>query len=496
MDRDGRRSRRTRARGNDSGAAGGSDGGGRTPEPGTTGRYLVLLRPEAMAEGVRLLSDTVGVKVARSSDFAEGAAMTALADADAVVLDKIGVAVVKGDPRQYEMLAAAGAESPLPIVEPERIVYALQETNGHTAEAPVFEPTPFSLGVPELPFERAPGLLVPATNLGATNLTVDYLEGYRDAIDSLIRRARGAEVDQQQLRVPGIEAALLTETAATWGLQITRVLASNVSGRGVKVAVLDTGMDLRHPDFQGREIVNQSFVPGEPVQDLHGHGTHCIGTACGPRQPGTLPRYGIAYGAEIHAGKVLSNQGRGADGWILAGINWAITRKCKVVSMSLGKATQVGEPFSRIFEVAAKRALALGTLIVAAAGNESERRIGQVAPVGHPANCPSIMAVAAVDINLRLAPFSNGSLNPIGGQVDIAGPGVNVYSTAPLPTRYRRLSGTSMATPHVAGIAALFAEANPNASASGLWRLLTQSARRLSLPSADVGAGLVQATPG
>jgi subtilisin family serine protease len=104
----------------------------------------------------------------------------------------------------------------------------------------------------------------------------------------------------------------------------------------VKVAVLDTGLDLGHPDFAGRQITAQSFVQGEQVQDGHGHGTHCIGTACGPRTPGRLPRYGIAYQAQIFAGKVLSNAGSGGDGGILAGIDWAIRNGCAVVSMSLG----------------------------------------------------------------------------------------------------------------------------------------------------------------
>jgi subtilisin len=166
---------------------------------------------------------------------------------------------------------------------------------------------------------------------------------------------------------------------------------------------------------------------------------------------------------------------------------------CRIVSMSLGAAVQPGQPFSQIFEQVARRALARNTLIVAAAGNDSDRRNGVIRPVSHPANCPSILAVAAVDVNLAVAPFSNRGINPMGGQVDIAGPGVNVYSTWPMPTRYRRLSGTSMATPHVAGIAALFVEASPRATAGDIWRQLGQAAHRLPLPSADVGAGLVQA---
>jgi subtilisin family serine protease len=228
------------------------------------------------------------------------------------------------------------------------------------------------------------------------------------------------------------------------------------------------------------------------VQDGHGHGTHCIGTACGPKQPQVLPRYGVAFNAAIFAGKVLSNQGSGSDAGILAGIEWAVTNRCAVVSMSLGAATVVGQSFSRVFENAARRALAAGTLIVAAAGNESERP-ALIRPVGHPANCPSIISVAALDSQLRIAPFSCGGINPQGGQVDLAGPGVRVRSSWPRPTLYRTISGTSMATPHVAGIAALLAEANPGVPAGVLGWYLLQSARRLDLPGRDVGVGLVQA---
>ncbi|MSQ46904.1 MAG: hypothetical protein EXR78_00725 [Deltaproteobacteria bacterium] len=245
--------------------------------------------------------------------------------------------------------------------------------------------------------------------------------------------------------------------------------------------------------------------------DLNGHGTHCIGTALGAQQPaGGVRRYGCAFRGEIYVGKVLSNQGSGGDSGILAGINWAITNQCRVISMSLGAPVQPGETFSAIYENVAQRALRSnpGTLIIAAAGNESSRP-GMIAPVGRPANCPSILAVAALDSNLRIARFSNGGMNPNGGGVDIAGPGVGIFSSVPepfpatvqpggpgrpWPPRYHSISGTSMATPHVAGIAAMWLEARgTGTTAQSLWQLLTGNAIRLTLPSRDAGAGLVQA---
>jgi subtilisin family serine protease len=102
------------------------------------------------------------------------------------------------------------------------------------------------------------------------------------------------------------------------------------------------------------------------------------------------------------------------------------------------------------------------------------------------------MAVGALDAQFRVASFSNGGINPNGGEVDIAGPGVEVRSSWPMPAKYRTISGTSMATPHVAGALALFKEANPQSAGADLWSLLARAARALPLSASDVGPGLVQ----
>lgn len=279
----------------------------------------------------------------------------------------------------------------------------------------------------------------------------------------------------------------------TWGVRAVGAALSPYSGEGVRIAILDTGLDLEHPDFEGRDIVSRSFVPGEDVQDRNGHGTHCAGIAAGPFKPGSGPRYGVAGQAELYVGKVLSNEGFGTEGGVLEGINWAIENDCRIVSMSLGSPVEEGEPYSRVFEEVARRALAAGTMLIAAAGNES-RRPDYLAPVGHPANCPSIMAVGAVDEQLHVAPFSCAGLNEDGGQVGIAAPGVNVRSAWTRPKLYNTISGTSMATPFVAGVAALYAQADKANRGQALWDVLVQQVRLLDDPKRDVGAGLVHAS--
>ena len=386
---------------------------------------------------VAALRRTAGPRIATTLDVRSGVLSPEEASgADAVFLDRLGVALVNVDPRDAARTArirsaAVENEARILAVEPERYVHA-------------YGP----------PRKAAP-------------------------------RARRSPA--------GAAAPPKAESKATWGLQATGAAVSKLSGKGVKVAVLDTGFDLKHPDFPSRSVTAVSFVKGYKAQDGHGHGTHCIGTACGPKSPFHPPRYGVACGSAILAGKVLDDNGGGADGGILAGINWAITQGARVVSMSLGAEVTVDDPYSEVFEAVGQRALAAGTLIVAAAGNESDRRTGWYAPVGHPANCPSILSVGALDAKMQIGYFSNRGLEPGGGQVDLAAPGVNVLSAFPMPERSARLSGTSMATPHVAGLAALWAEAHPKATATELWTLLTQHARRLPLLATDIGAGLAMA---
>jgi subtilisin family serine protease len=432
----------------------------------TTGRHLLLLEEDAATAAARHLKQSAGLTVARTGQAKDGLLAAGEAEAaDAVIYDRLGVAVVATAPDQLERLGAGGpaAETGILLMEPERPVFALD----------VQPPVPCASGAAGRP----------------SGLSAEYLRGYRDAVLHLTERAGHATSPS----TASTWSPPLDESKLTWGLVLTGAAMSTYTGAGVRVAVLDTGIDRNHPDFAGRDVVAQSFVDGEEVQDGHGHGTHCVGTACGPRVPGELPRYGVACEAQIYAGKVLSNRGEGKDESLLAGIQWAVANRCPVVSMSLGGPTEPGAPYSRVFEQVGRRARKQGSAIVAAAGDDSRREAGVVRPVSHPANCPSIMAVAALDAQLGVASFSNQGQERGGGQIDFAGPGVDVHSAWPMPTRYRRLSGTSMASPHVAGVVALLAQSEPDASPGELMALLAETALRLSLASTDAGAGLVQA---
>jgi subtilisin family serine protease len=441
-----------------------------------------LLREDGVQTGIRSLTERVGLRVINTMEV-EGRVIApdTLSIGEAIVFDQLAIAVIAATPDQIRALSnLSGEDSGILAVEPERVIYPMGEADTSiNPDAPLSSRATFTRAAPEI-----------VSNHASAKHPFDYLAGYRDAVNHIVERVLNF---REASPTRHISVAAPNELELTWGLQITKVAQSRYSGKGVRVAVLDTGFDSSHPDFTGRNIVTQSFIVGETAQDGHGHGTHCIGTACGPQRGSQLPRYGIAYDAEIFAGKVLSNRGSGTDSSVLAGIQWAITNRCAVISMSLGTPIKPGQSFSSIYEAVGRRALAAGTLIIAAAGNESHRP-KLIKPVAHPANCPSIMAVTAIDTELQVASFSCGGINVQGGQVDIAGPGVAVRSSWLRPELYRTINGTSMATPHVAGIAALLAEQNPDVRGGALGWLLLQSARRLELPARDIGAGLVQAT--
>ena len=276
----------------------------------------------------------------------------------------------------------------------------------------------------------------------------------------------------------------------TWGRQAVRADRSALSGSGVRVAVLDTGVDFQHSEIAPKVVASKSFVPGQLVDDGNGHGTHCAGTVAGSGALPNTPEYGVAPDVDLVVGKVLSNNGAGRQRDILAGMVWALQQGAQIISMSLGGSVAVGGAYNPAYERAAAVALAQDSLVVAAAGNHSARRFGHVAPIGSPADCPSVVAVGAVDQALDVADFSNGDINGGSGVIDVVAPGVDVLSSWPLPRRHRSISGTSMACPHAAAVAALWLQSSGNVGRALRNHLCNQA---LNLGAADTGYGLVQA---
>jgi subtilisin family serine protease len=414
-----------------------------------TGRYVVLLDPSNQESGLNALrssADIASVERVRGTDVGNVSELLERPDVS-VHFEELAAAVVEVRPDQrHALVTTAEADPAIIAAEPERMVYAMPIT------APTQAPT-------------------------------EFFPAYRSDEEVVDRHTRA--------ELAAAQGPASDEQSFTWGLQAIRVNLSHLTGRDVKVAVLDTGVDITHPDLVGCIEDTMSFVVGEAVEDGNGHGTHCIGTAAGPARPQQGPRYGVACDARILAGKVLDNRGRGTDGQVLAGMAWAVARGVRVISMSFGAPVQVGELFPQTYEILAKRALERGTVIVAAAGNDSDRP-PIIQPVSRPANCPSILAVAALDRSLTPSFFSNGGINGEGGEINIAAPGRDVRSAAP-GGGYQNLNGTSMATPHVAGVLALLAEANPNVPAADLLARLKAGTFPLAQPVRDVGSGLLQA---
>ncbi|KGX83542.1 peptidase S8 [Pontibacillus marinus BH030004 = DSM 16465] len=228
-----------------------------------------------------------------------------------------------------------------------------------------------------------------------------------------------------------------------WG--ITEINADDVqsngtTGTGVKVAVLDSGISASHEDLS--VAGGASFVDGEPdpYNDGNGHGTHVAGTIAG--LDNTLGVLGVSPDVSLYAVKVLGSDGSGTYSGIIKGVEWAVSNNIDVVNMSLG-----GSRGSTSLQQAMDNAYNSGVLLVAAAGNDGTR--GKKNTIGYPAKYSSVMAVGAVDSNLNRASFSS-----VGSELEVMAPGVDIYSTLP-GNSYDYYNGTSMASPHVAGAAAL-----------------------------------------
>ncbi|MEU6821529.1 S8 family serine peptidase [Streptomyces atriruber] len=268
---------------------------------------------------------------------------------------------------------------------------------------------------------------------------------------------------------------------------------AGLTGKGVKVAVLDTGVDAGHPDLKGRVGESKSFVPGEEVADRNGHGTHVASTVggSGAASEGNKEK-GVAPGASLAVGKVLSDEGFGSESEIIAGMEWAAKDvDAKVVSMSLGsqEASDGTDPMAAAVNSLSKET---GALFVIAAGNT-----GAPSSIGSPGAADSALTVGAVDSGDEAAYFT--SQGPRVGdhalKPDLSAPGVDILAARSQLVGgegfYTEMSGTSMATPHVAGVAALLAERHPDWTGAQLKDALMATSEQLDASAYALGAGRV-----
>ncbi|MFI8184188.1 S8 family serine peptidase [Actinacidiphila glaucinigra] len=263
------------------------------------------------------------------------------------------------------------------------------------------------------------------------------------------------------------------------------------TGTGVDVAVLDTGYDNEHPDLAGVVASSRSFIPYEDVVDRNGHGTHVASTIAGSGAASGGKEKGVAPGAELHVGKVLDNSGSGADSWVIAGMEWAAREtKARVISMSLGGfAPDDGtDPLSQAVNALSAET---GALFAVAAGNNGENGASTVAS---PGSADAALTVGAVDSTDTVAAFSSRGprFRDDAIKPEITAPGVGIlaarsqYATFGSGS-YASLNGTSMATPHVAGAAALVAARHPQWSGARIKDALVSTATETPANTADDG---------
>ena len=273
--------------------------------------------------------------------------------------------------------------------------------------------------------------------------------------------------------------------------------AAGFDGTGVRVAVLDTGIDQTHPDLEGKVVASQSFV-GDTVTDGHGHGTHVASTIAGSGAASDGKYKGVAPGADLLIGKVLNDAGSGDTSQIIAGMEWAALQEhADVISMSLGCADCPGDGTDPEDQAVDQLTEQTGALFVIAAGNSGPGS----QTVASPGSADAALTVAAVDKSDQLAGFSSrgprrgdGAMKP-----EIAAPGVNITAaradgTALGPVvddNYTTISGTSMATPHVAGAAAILAQKYPDWAASQLKAGLMSTSKDDGYSVYQQGAGRV-----
>ncbi|WP_199622598.1 S8 family peptidase [Paenibacillus alkalitolerans] len=330
-----------------------------------------------------------------------------------------------------------------------------------------------------------------------------YLIGFHDTVDIALIERYGGKIKRQYKYMPVVAAELspqaaeelsknpkieyveddgyvyIIEQVIPWGVAKIKApevhtSARGVTGKGIKVGVIDTGIDSTHEDLQVSG--GATFVEGtEDFMDDNGHGTHIAGIISA--LDNSVGVVGVAPQASLYAIKAVNKNGTGQVSDLVAAIEWAITNNMNIINMSLGVDSD-----HTTLRRAVDTAFSSGMLIVAAAGN---RGFNSEGTIEYPAKYGSVIAVGAVDRQNNRAGFSS-----VGPELEIMAPGVDILST--VPGNYMTRSGTSMAAPHVTGEAALIWEASSNLTNAQVRETLNQTAQRLG-DSFSFGNGIADA---
>ncbi|KAL1611936.1 hypothetical protein SLS60_000159 [Paraconiothyrium brasiliense] len=288
-------------------------------------------------------------------------------------------------------------------------------------------------------------------------------------------------LDQRADLAPFANGSLVSQNGSTWGLgRISHkktgsedYIYDSSAGEGSYIYVIDTGIYTEHSEFGGRATLGKSFIADSDGEDDQGHGTHCSGTAAGET-------YGVAKKANLIGVKVLASDGSGSNSGVLQGIEWAVNDATEkghinrtVLSMSLGG------PFSQTTNDAIKSAVEAGAFVAVAAGNEAED-----ASNSSPASAPEACTVGAVNKNDLKADFSN-----FGELLDVFAPGEEITSSwIGGSTATKTIDGTSMACPHIAGLAAYLIALEGPRSPTGLCERIQELATKDAIEDAGEGS--------